>query len=114
MTARAIEWVLRTADELGALALRDLWREIREVAGDTPFLAAEIEAHAMRPENRRLRAAIESVCGEVSARKLGKVWARYEAVSLCGIAVDAIGNEEKQHSLARETKTRFPTGSGYR
>ena len=91
---RAVELALQTADALGALALRDLWLEIREVAGDTPFLAAEIKAHAMRPENRRLRAAIEAVCGEVSARKLGKVLARYEALSLCGIAVDAIGNEE--------------------
>lgn len=48
-------------------------------------------AHDRRPINVRLRSAIEAACGEVSARKLGKIFAKWEGLDIAGLKIDAVG-----------------------
>jgi len=93
MRDRTVELLLAACQECGALALRDAWRELESLAGDRTFTTAEACAHALLPENGRLRAAIEAACGEVSPRKLGKLFARWAGADIAGIVIVAIGEE---------------------
>ena len=80
--------------DLGPLALRDLYREVHELAGGKEFTSAEIVAHAALPGNHRLRCAIEAACGpDCSAGKLGKLFALYANTDIAGIAITRIGEE---------------------
>ncbi len=72
MTDRVAELILAAAVECGVLAVAVLWREFDALAGGRAFTASEVCAHACVPGNVRLRAVIEAVCFEVSARKLGR------------------------------------------
>jgi hypothetical protein len=85
--------LLRVCSELGLLALRDLYIEVALLADDRAFTTAELAAHASLPENGRLRAAIEAACGEVSARKLGKIFAKWEGVDIASLQADCIGSD---------------------
>ena len=93
MTDRLVELLLAACDECGGLKAHALFAELRAIAQGKAFGAAEICAHAVLPDNHRLRAAIEAVCGEVSARKLGKALARWEGIQLASLRVDCIGND---------------------
>jgi hypothetical protein len=85
--------LLKVCADLGLLALRDLFVELAIVAGDRTFTASEVCAHAAVPVNRRLRAAIEANCGEVSPRKLGKILAKSEGLDVASLLVHCIGND---------------------
>jgi len=84
--------LLQVCAELGLLALRDLFVELALLAGDRAFTSAEVVAHAALPENHRLRAAIQRLCGaEYAAGKLGKLFAKWAGVDIVGIVITAIG-----------------------
>ena len=91
MRDRTIELLLAACRECGALALRDMWRELELLAGDRTFTTAEVCAHALLPENARVRAAIEAACGEVSPRKLGKILAKWEGRDIACVQIDCFG-----------------------
>jgi len=94
MTENGIALLLAAAEDAGALALRDLWREVALVADGKQFTSAEILAHAKRPENLRLRDALAAVCGEkVGAVKVGLTFTRWRGVSLCGLVIENGGSE---------------------
>lgn len=85
--------LLKVCGDLGLLQLRDLFVEVRLLAGDRLFSSSELCAHAGLPENARLRAAIEAVCTEVSARKLGKIFAKWEGIDIASLRADCIGSD---------------------
>ena len=94
MREHVVELLLQAAQESGALALRDLWREVALLAGDREFTSAEVVAHASLPENHRLRAALDAACGaDYGAAKVGKIFAKWADVDVAGIAIVAIGEE---------------------
>jgi hypothetical protein len=74
---RVAELLLAACAESGALALFAMMSELKALADGAEFTTPEACAHATVPKNVRLRAAIEAVCGEIDARKLGRVLSRW-------------------------------------
>jgi hypothetical protein len=93
MKDRTVELLLEACVESGALQVYVLWVELDALATGKAFTTAEACTHALVPENARLRAAIEAVCGEVSARKLGKTLARWEGRDIASLRADCIGDD---------------------
>ena len=91
MPDRLAELALALAEECGALGAYVLLAELDSIARGRTFTAAEACAHALLPANARLRAAIVAVCGEVSARKLGKALARWEGTKVGSLRADCVG-----------------------
>lgn len=95
MTDQATLLLLEAAEASGGLQFWALLAEIEQLTGHAGllFTANHVAAHALVPERRRLRTAIEATCGEVSARKLGKLFARWQGKVIAGLRVDAIGDD---------------------
>jgi len=92
VTDRAVLLSLAMADEVGALALRDLWREVSAVAAGREFTSAEILAHAATAANWRLRDALQAVCGEqVRVAVLTRVFKSWQGISIAGVVLDGLG-----------------------
>jgi hypothetical protein len=92
MPDRVAELLLAAAAECGALQLFCLLAEVEVIAAGAAVTAAEL--CAVTAKNERLGAAIVAVCGEVSPRKLGKVFARWEGKDVASLRVDCIGSAE--------------------
>jgi len=108
---RLVESVLTAAQLCGALQLRDLWVETAALAGAKEFTSAEIVAHAALPENRRLKAAIESACGaDFGAAKVGKLLAKWANVDIAGIVITPIGAEANAVVWSAKVNPTFATG----
>ena len=94
MRVRAVELLLAACEECGALQLRDMFVEVALIVGTKEFTSAEIFGHALLPQNRRLRRALEAKLGaDFSPWKLGKLFAQYAGVSIAGIVICKIGEE---------------------
>lgn len=93
MSDRALLLVLDLAEEVGALRLHSLLLLVAWVARDSEFSAPELCSHALLPENNLLRNAVVATCGEVSARRLGQLFAKWKGVDLAGLRIDAIGSD---------------------
>ena len=91
---RTVELLLAACEACGALRLRDLYREVAELAGDREFTSSESIAHAEFPRNYRLRRALVAMLGpDYSAGKLGKLLALHAGIDLAHIAISPIGEE---------------------
>jgi hypothetical protein len=95
MPDRVAQLLLETCAEAGVLKTFVLFYELMALANGKEFTTMEVCAHAKGPANGRLRDAIVKACGEIDARKLGKVLSQWRGSDVgFGYTVSSIGTEQ--------------------